>query len=204
MSSDKGKNEKKRGSKKKGKAKKKQNPPPQEKSFDSSSLDRKPHYPCLIYNENHFTRDYPHRSEVSKLLKTSRASVVLTDPFVNLETHLVATDHASTSQVLMLSASKPKIDVLVSTRSKDYGNPSSSSNNQALDQPNLSTSTSSDTIPLPIALELTIKPLKGVLYKSTFNPRAQAAQNYNIVEDLAQSPSTMSTLEVLQNCPSQK
>ena len=37
-----------------------------------------------------------------------------------------------------------------------------------------------------------------------FNPRARATQNYNIVEYLSQSPSTMSTLEVLQNCPSQK
>ena len=30
------------------------------------------------------------------------------------------------------------------------------------------------------------------------------AQNCNIVEDLAQAPSTMSTLEVLKNCPTQK
>ena len=52
--------------------------------------------------------------------------------------------------------------------------------------------------------ELTIKPPKGVVHKLTFNPRARAAQHYNIVEDLAQSPSAMSTLEVLQNCPSQR
>ena len=32
----------------------------------------------------------------------------------------------------------------------------------------------------------------------------RAAQHYNVVEDLAQSPSAMSTLEVLQNCPSQR
>jgi hypothetical protein len=36
-----------------------------------------------------------------------------------------------------------------------------------------------------------------------FNPHARAAQNYNIVEDLAQAPSTMSALEVLQSCPAQ-
>jgi hypothetical protein len=29
------------------------------------------------------------------------------------------------------------------------------------------------------------------------------AQNYNIVEDLAQAPSAMSALEVLQSCPAQ-
>ena len=58
---------------------------------------------------------------------------------------------------------------------------------------------------LPTAIpELTIKPPKGVIHKSTYNPRARAAQNYNIVEYLAPYPSTMSTLEVLQNFPSQK
>jgi hypothetical protein len=40
--------------------------------------------------------------------------------------------------------------------------------------------------------------------KSTFNPHARAAQNYSIVEDLAQAPSTMSALEVLQSCPAQQ
>ena len=116
---------------------------------------------------------------------------------------MVAIDHASTFQVLMLSASKLKNDILVSTRSKYYGNQLSSSNNQA-DQPNPSTSTSYDPIPPPITPELTIKPPKGVVHKSTFNPRALATQNYNRVEDLAQSPYAMSMLEVLQNCPSQK
>jgi hypothetical protein len=37
-----------------------------------------------------------------------------------------------------------------------------------------------------------------------FNPHARAAQNYSIVEDLAQAPSTMSSLEVLQSCPAQR
>jgi hypothetical protein len=55
-----------------------------------------------------------------------------------------------------------------------------------------------------IPMELTIKPPKGVIHKSAFNPHSRAAQNYNVVEDLAQSPSAMSTLEVLQNFPTQK
>ena len=46
-----------------------------------------------------------------------------------------------------------------------------------------------------------IKPQKGLIHKSTYNPQARAAQNYNVVEDLAQSPSSMSTLEVLQIFP---
>ena len=70
----------------------------------------------------------------------------------------------------MLSVAKPKNEVLVLTRNKYYGNPPSLSNNQAIDQPNPSTSTSSKNIPPPIAPELTIKPPKGVFHKSTFNP----------------------------------
>ena len=37
-----------------------------------------------------------------------------------------------------------------------------------------------------------------------FNPHARAAQNYSIVEDLAQAPFAMSALEVLQSCPTQR
>ena len=52
--------------------------------------------------------------------------------------------------------------------------------------------------------DLVIKPAtKGVIRKSAFNPHARATQNYNIVEDLAISPSTMFALEVLQSCPAQ-
>jgi hypothetical protein len=47
-------------------------------------------------------------------------------------------------------------------------------------------------------------PPKGVIHKSAFNPHARAAQNYNIVEDLAQAPSAMSALAVLQTCPTQR
>jgi hypothetical protein len=46
-------------------------------------------------------------------------------------------------------------------------------------------------------------PPKGVVRKSAFNPHARAAQNYSIVEDLAQAPFVMSALEVLQSCPTQ-
>jgi hypothetical protein len=46
-------------------------------------------------------------------------------------------------------------------------------------------------------------PPKGVIQKLAFNPHVHATQNYNIVEDLAQAPSAMSALEVLQSCPMQ-
>ena len=39
---------------------------------------------------------------------------------------------------------------------------------------------------------------------TTINPNARDAQNYSVVEDLAQSPCAMSALEVLQSCPAQR
>lgn len=51
---------------------------------------------------------------------------------------------------------------------------------------------------------LVIKPpMKGVLRKSAFNPHARATHNYKIVEDMALSPSAVSSLEVLQSFPTQ-
>ena len=56
-----------------------------------------------------------------------------------------------------------------------------------------------------ISLDTVLRPpLKGVVQKSSFNPHAHVAHNYNIVEDLAQAPSAMSALEVLQSCPTQR
>ena len=43
------------------------------------------------------------------------------------------------------------------------------------------------------------QPPKGVLSKSKPNPNARLAQNYSIVEDLAQAPCAMLGLEVLQS-----
>jgi hypothetical protein len=47
-------------------------------------------------------------------------------------------------------------------------------------------------------------PPKGVIHNLSFNLHRQAAQNYNIVEDLSQAPSMMSSLEVLQIFPAQQ
>lgn len=70
------------------------------------------------------------------------------------------------------------------------------SNIQAIDQPTSSTAFSSNPTTNVIPTELTIKLPKGIIHKSTFNPRTRVSQNYNIVEDLAQAPSAISTLEV--------
>jgi len=53
-------------------------------------------------------------------------------------------------------------------------------------------------------MELTIKTMKGIVHKYVFNPHMHVAQNYNVVEDLAQYPSAISMLEVLQNYPARK
>jgi hypothetical protein len=45
---------------------------------------------------------------------------------------------------------------------------------------------------------------KGVLKNFSYNPNAIAAQNYLIIEELGQTPCTMSTLEVLQMCPTHR
>ena len=49
-----------------------------------------------------------------------------------------------------------------------------------------------------------LHPRNNTIHKAVFNPNVRVAQNYNIVEDLAQAPCAMSTLEVLQNCPTQR
>jgi hypothetical protein len=51
--------------------------------------------------------------------------------------------------------------------------------------------------------ESILHPPKSTIQKSTFNPNSLVAQNYNIVEDLAQAPCAMSALEFIQQCPSQ-
>jgi len=203
VSIDKGKQLKQpRGKKKKKGLKKKREESSPEKSSANPSGNRKPSHPCFICDEDHWTSDFPHKAEHKKFFKSSKTSAILTNPFPNQVTKLVARNNASPSQVLILSISKQQNDAFISTRNKDYGNPQMS-NNKDNDQPSSSTTTSTEVVP-PITPELTIKLPKGVVHKSTFNPCARATHHYNIVEDLAQSPSAMSTLEVLQSCPSQK
>ena len=89
---------------------------------------------------------------------------MLTDPFPNPDTNMVAMETNPSSQVLMLSIAKPSTDILVSMSNKYYGS-------QAIDQPTTSNmNLSTETIPSTAILELTIKPPKGVIHKSTYNP----------------------------------
>ena len=54
------------------------------------------------------------------------------------------------------------------------------------------------------AVEPIPRTLKGSTKHTKINPNAKAAQNYSIVEDLAQVPCAMSVLEVLQSSPGQR
>lgn len=193
------------GGKKKVKKKNKTDKTPKEKTekLETNDEKRKPRYPCLICDEEHFTQDYPHRAEVAKIVKGSQTPVVLKDPFPAQDSKMIgSSSNANEEPILMMS------HVRIATRLKDYGSKILVDGKEA-ESSHLNPSTSAPgSDPLQIEKpnpDLVIKlPTKGILRKSAFNPHARAAQNYNIVEDLAVSPSVMSALEVLQSCPTQR
>lgn len=56
-----------RGSKKKGKGSNKQESPPQEKEENQSPDNKKkPHYPCLICNNENFIKECPRNAEINR------------------------------------------------------------------------------------------------------------------------------------------
>ena len=130
------------------------------------------------------------------MVKGFQTPVVLKDPFPAQDSKMIgSSSNAHEEPILMLS------HVRIATRSQDYGSKSPIDGKEAeSSQSNPSTSAPGSN-PLQIEKpnpDLVIKPpAKGILWKSTFNPHARAALNYNIVEDLAVSPSEMSALEVL-------
>jgi hypothetical protein len=98
-------------------------------------------------------------------------------------------------------------DVAIATRAKDYSPSKEKVDDLPPDLVQLSLPTTPTNGPLHLetpSLDTVLRPPKGVVKKLTFNPHARAAQNYSIVEDLYQAPSIMSSLEVLQSCPSQQ
>ena len=54
-----------------------------------------------------------------------------------------------------------------------------------------------------LALDSVLSSPKASIKHATHNPNARAAQNYNVVEDLAQAPYAMFVLELLQSGPAQ-
>jgi hypothetical protein len=177
-------------------------------------------FPCLICGDDHYTRDYPHRDEVAKLFKGNSQPVMLTQPFPQQQSMVAQTpspggssshphDEASSSaHIYMFNG------INLTTLSMTYDTPvkpdKAKVTNSSLPDPSPSSvsppSVCPSSGPLQIekpSFESILRPPKITIRKSTFNPSSCAAQNYNIVEDLAQAPCAMSALEVLQHCPSQ-
>ncbi|MCY6524981.1 hypothetical protein, partial [Actinobacillus pleuropneumoniae] len=75
--------------KKKGKKKNKQNSKEKSDKTESTDEKRKPHYPCLICDEENFTRYCPHRAEVAKIVKGSQTPAVLKDPFPSQDSKMI-------------------------------------------------------------------------------------------------------------------
>jgi hypothetical protein len=182
---------------------------------------QKPKFPCLICGDDHYTRDCPHRDEVAKIFKGNSQPAVLTQPFPQQQSMVAQTptpggnanqphDETSTSaHIYMFNG------VNLTTRSTTYDTPSkpdkSKTANDSSPDPSPPAgnppSVNPPSGPLQIekpSFDSILRPPKSTIRKSTFNPNSRAAQNYNIVEDLAQAPCAMSALEVLQHCPTQR
>jgi hypothetical protein len=100
-----------------------------------------------------------------------------------------------TERTILLTSEE---EILLQTRNRQYhtpaeSNPISPETNPTLKKPPL-------VIPRPSAeppLRISYIPLR----KNVHKPQARAAHNYSLVDDLAQSLTAMSVLEVLQTCP---
>jgi hypothetical protein len=157
--------------------------------------------------DDHYTKDCSRHAEVTKLLQGApkpSTSAVLSQPFPSQQqASLVIYDQPYTSTqsyVLMCTGDSTKNNVALTTRAKDYTPAKEKVDDLPLDLVQPSPPNPPTNGPLHIerpSIDTVLRPPKGVLKKSTFNPHARAAQNYSIVEDLAQAPSTMSALEVL-------
>jgi hypothetical protein len=107
----------------------------------------------------------------------------------------------------MCTGDSTKNDITLTTRAKDYTPSKEKVDDLTPDLVQPSPPNPPTNGPLHIerpSLDTVLRPPKGVVKKSAFNPHARAAQNYSIVEDLAQAPLAMSSLEVLQYCPAQR
>ena len=104
----------------------------------------------------------------------------------------------------MHSNPNPSVDLHLQTRSRQYSKPPA----QSAPEPPSSGSPeplSSPSGPLHIPqpkVEVHTKIPKGPLRRNAAPSRA--AHSYSIVDDLAQSPAAISTVELLRSCPSQK
>ena len=91
-----------------------------------------------------------------------------------------------------------EVDVSIQTQAKKYETPGNEPTGKEL------VGTSANPLQIEsLVLDLVLRPPKASIKWATHNPNARAAQNYSVVEDLAQAPCAMSVLEVLQSFPEQ-
>ena len=89
-------------------------------------------------------------------------------------------------------------DVSIQTQAKKYEAPG----NEPTGKEQVGASTNPLQIERPVSDSI-LRPPKASIKRATHNPNARVAQNYSVVEDLAQAPCAMVVLEVLQSCPVQ-
>jgi hypothetical protein len=153
---------------------------------------------------------------VAKIFQGKSQPTVLTQPFPQQQSMVAQTsspggnssdpnDEASSSaHIYMFNG------INLTTRSKTYNTPGNHEKGKDTNGVDTLPNPSSSSISLPSVTPLSgplqiekptfdsiLRPPKSTIRKSTFNPSSHAAQNYNIVEVLAQAPCAMSELEVL-------
>lgn len=167
---------------------------------------KKVKFPCKLSSGDHLTHLCPKIQDAQRLLvqqESSSSQAFLTNPFCQGEQFLAGANSNlgtsargnqegdNSSNVFMMGS-----HINVATRSCDYGEAETSKDKYF------------PGIADPLHIERpSVKSIpqipKGSAKRATINPNARAAQNYSIVEDLAQSPCAMFALEVLQSCPTQ-
>jgi hypothetical protein len=177
---------------------------------------------CIICGDDKYTRDCPHHDEADKIFQGNSQPIVLTQPFSQQQSMVAQTpslggssshphDEALTSAHIYmfnginLTTLSKTYDTLVKP---DKGKITNSIDTLPDPSPSFVSPPSVNPPSGPLQIEkptfdFILRPPKSTIHKSTFNPSSRAAHNYNIVEDLAQARCSMSTLEVLQHCPSQ-
>jgi hypothetical protein len=187
---------------KKGKGDKK----PTDNAGEGTTEKRKAGYPCNLCAEDHLNHLCPRLAEAQKFI-TQQQQAMLTNPFQHGQNLTQAStsvqggsqencpppNNSSSTNVYMV-----KSDALITTRAHDYSKPSASEMGKEAKIPSL-----------PLQIEKTLGETmthipKGAFKRVSHNPNARATQNYSVVEDLSQTPCAMSTLEVLQSCPTQR
>ena len=157
----------------------------------------------MVCQEDHKTQDCPHPSDVQNHVKQGHPSsqpAVLTNPFPAPQQVVAQVPTPASNEASLSSATILMTDIVIglSTRAKNYDPLEGRSTSDDIP------STSQPDRPLTIekpAFELPSHPSKETVCWTTHNFNAQVAQHYSIVEDLAQAPCAMSSLEVLQSCP---